>query len=361
MPFSARCPFCHITIQGVPDAFAGESLECPRCHSYFTLAAALVPSTVQANQATAVAASPANVAVALPPAAAPPKESVPASAVEIRLDVPLYTPPPEPAPAVPRKRPANLWGAFAFLCGSVAVLAVSVPPANVLVVPLSALGTLLGLIGLASLAWKSSGVHFPVAGLVVSVSVGVFALFWPGVLGLPVHGPESAANMPTVVSLRHPNEKALAPREQAWADAGQQAVQQGDVRVRLESAVVKRVQLEHAGGKQLSSQKQLILRLRISNAGYSRILEYGGWDAAAARLTDRSGKEYRAQTFGPGFRIVGQLNHAALAPGKWAEEVLVFEAPPASAAALRLELSLTAFGGSGTLPLEIPRRLILFQ
>src|SRR5205807_10214355 len=43
MPFSAECPFCRLTLQNVPDRYAGASRECPRCRNAFTLAAMTSP------------------------------------------------------------------------------------------------------------------------------------------------------------------------------------------------------------------------------------------------------------------------------------------------------------------------------
>jgi hypothetical protein len=366
MPFSAKCPFCRLVIQSVPDDLEGGSLECPRCHSFFTLAAALIPSKsevkkVAAESPTAVTSSP--VAVAAPSnsdvSLAPAQEGAPPSAGEIHFDAPLVPLSAEVPAALPRKPAKNYCGALAFLCGSLAVLMISVPPAKALVVPLSAVGVFLGFFGLLWSVWRPAGSLSAVFGLVVSVPVCLLALVRPALLGLSIIPEERADNLPRVVKLRHADEAAIAPRAGEWADAGNQAVQQGDVRVRLASAAIKHVQLEQGRATRVSPQKKLVLRLRISNAGWSRIIEYTGWDQARVRLTDPAKREYRAAVFGPGVRVAGQIGRAELAPAKWVEEVLVFETPPANVESLRLELSLAAFGGSGSLPLEIPRALVV--
>jgi hypothetical protein len=51
---------------------------------------------------------------------------------------------------------------------------------------------------------------------------------------------------------------------------------------------------------------------------------------------------------------------ASLPTAKSVDDVLVFEAPPASINYLRLELPCAAFGAKGKLRLEIPRSMITF-
>ena len=87
---------------------------------------------------------------------------------------------------------------------------------------------------------------------------------------------------------------------------------------------------------------------------YLRLVSRGGF-------TTITGKAYRPRSFAAAVKIPGQTQQAAFAPGKWVEDVLVFDVPPADFKFVRLELPCATCGGTGSLNLEIPRRMITFR
>ncbi len=79
----------------------------------------------------------------------------------------------------------------------------------------------------------------------------------------------------------------------------------------------------------------------------------------AASLTDNFGNPYKRLSLDPGSQVPGQISSAtSIYPGKRLEDLLVFEPPIENLQFLRLELPAAAFGGTGTLRLQIPKTMI---
>jgi hypothetical protein len=152
-----------------------------------------------------------------------------------------------------------------------------------------------------------------------------------------------------------------------WVDASKDAVQQGDVRLRVVSAGVKPLELKDSSGKKRLGEKCLIIKLRISNAGAGQLIQYSGWDQSGSAdqgllpsVHDSHGKNYVLKVFEPGQEVVGHVSQWSIAPGKWVDDILVFEALSTRVEFLRLELPCQAFQETGTIRLQIPRRMITF-
>jgi hypothetical protein len=96
--------------------------------------------------------------------------------------------------------------------------------------------------------------------------------------------------------------------------------------------------------------------LRVANEGVDRAVEPGGWAtgrAADARLTDPAGRVLKPAAFEPGWGPADRSPTTVLFPGKAAEILLIFEAPPERATSWRLELPGSAVG------LEAPARFLI--
>ncbi len=112
------------------------------------------------------------------------------------------------------------------------------------------------------------------------------------------------------------------------------------------------------------SEKRLVIRLRVSNAGASRLVHYAGWNAedpsaadAGLHLRDDRGQEILAKvdaknSFGK------RVQKAEIPPEKWVDDLLVFEAPTSNTPWLRLELPGAAIGAQSKLQFQIPSTMI---
>jgi hypothetical protein len=214
-----------------------------------------------------------------------------------------------------------------------------------------------------------------IAGILASLMaacLGAFALIRAG-------KDKSLENHLTQVPLRNPMNRAGSTKgesiESDWVDAGTNAVQHGDVRVRLISITVGPVDFQEASGPQKGSsprpaqkrprEKYLVIKLRISNAGAGQLIQYAGWSHPSAQpehavlsLWDARGKSYPLRLF-PSDRVVaGQVTNASIPPTKWVDDVLVFDAPPGRVEFLRLELPAESVGSKGSFRLQIPGRMI---
>jgi hypothetical protein len=240
---------------------------------------------------------------------------------------------------------------------------------------LGGLGLVAGILGLAAYSRQGTGRIWGIAGIlasIIAVCLGAIALIQAG-------KDKSLENQLTQVPLRHALNSAGSRgnpnADSDWVDAATNAVQHGDVRVRLISINIGPVDFQEASGPQKGSslrqaqkrprEKYLVIKLRISNAGAGQLIQYAGWshpsaqpESAVLSLRDAGGKSYPLRLF-PSDRVVaGQVTNASIPPTKWVDDVLVFDAPPGRVEYLRLELPAESVGSKGSFRLQIPGRLI---
>jgi hypothetical protein len=357
MSFTAECSFCRVQIRKVPDGLAGASLECPRCGSRFTLAEMTLSHRAPAAGPEAAPARRAGP----PPETAFEPTPVAISFPVVAVSAAVARKVPESAPSPPRRppRPANYPGLFAFFLASLACLSLSLPGAGWLAVPLAGAALALGGAALALPAARSRGVLAAALGLIVGTGVLAVAgyqsvVFWRATSG---DDPLAPAGAQAVVHLRgHGVERHLEPKEAEWVDASRDAIQQGDVRVRVAAVALETLAPAARG---LPSERRLVIRLRVSNAGADRLVPYAGWGTADAgpRLRDDQGRVYPS-TPPTGRESARPVGRAEIPPEKWVDDVLVFEAPAARTGPLRLELPGPATGAEGKLQFLIPRAMV---
>lgn len=344
MPFVAACPYCQVKVR-VPDHVRGQSYPCPRCGDAFTLA----PIADQPGPAEMVVHKPT-----APRAAA---------AVMRKLSALAEAPPPDVAAAptavrAPRKKvaPAALAGGIALVLAALALPCLSLSALRMGAIVLGALAVL------AALAWRfvastrKDGRATAATGGVLGGVVLLIALLLPQLLSTrpPEKGPAPELPDPNRLYTIAIRGHGLEPAPE-WPRADRCSVQLGDVRVRVMGATV-RSEGPPAPGK--APEFHLYLDLRAQNVGTTQRFRYRGWGAPgalAAVLRSPKGEEVplatpAADNKPPANRGVPPLGHL--------DDVLVFEAPPKDAEALRLELPAAAVGGTGTLRLEIPRSML---
>jgi hypothetical protein len=246
----------------------------------------------------------------------------------------------------------------AFLLGSVALLLASLPPLDTLTKPLSGLGLLLGLLSLRA-----------ARGLVPAAASAVCLLTFLGAGPWPLGRREAPAD-PSLLTVVPDRDKGMTRRAtlggDEWWDASRGALQQRDVRVRVTSAAVGSVPTRTDSRRGSSARKYLVIRVRVRNVGAFRVVDFETWADPLLvpgrhnpSLTDDSGRPYSRVTFSPRATAGGHAGLAHLTPGKFVDDALVFPVPPLGQVEyLRLELPASAFGGSGTLRLQIPRSMI---
>jgi hypothetical protein len=385
MAFVAQCTFCRIMLQGVPDHRLGSSAECPRCRNSFTLAPMLIPPTpTTAPDPKMVAGKePAVALVEKPPAQAhstPVKQesaSVALAEASIEQDSPPVWAPlveevlaGQPTAAAPCPTPIPLpslpnYPALAsFLLGSFAFLSAAIFHMGVVTFALGLVGLLLGPVALLLAPMHRKGFILPGVGIAVSLVAMLVAAFLPHWLGLsPLWGLTKPAKGDAVISLSGEGGlRRVAEGEAPWANAKQDALVHGDIRLRVGSANVGTAPFDPVPGKQPPGDRCLVIALRVTNAGVARKIAFTGWGGATMQdkpvLRDNKGKTYAEKVFGPGWTVKGQVANAAIPPGKTLDTVLVFEAPPAGIEYLRLELPASALGADGWLRMEIPKQMI---
>jgi hypothetical protein len=263
----------------------------------------------------------------------------------------------EPVSLLGRLRMLDVASAAALLCGSVALLFVSIPEWDWLIKPLSGAGLLLGLLAGALPAVRKGDSVAP--SLVVSVLcllVLLFAGSWP-----------TAPDPPPPMAAVPLQRKGMASHQPVdadnWVDAATNAVQKEDVRVQVVSARIGRVDLKNRSGVVPSSDRYLVIRLRVSYMGIVfQQTPYEPWADRADSpskhppiLTDNTDRVYDQKVFDSGRKVVGRAEVDALTPGHQVKEVLIFPIPPGDVKYLRLKLPASAFGLTGEFRFQIPR------
>ena len=278
--------------------------------------------------------------------------------------------------AAPTKRsPINLFALGALLFGSAALISVSLPFPKITAIIIGVIGLVAGVLGANSSQgmWKIGSITGLLASL-LALGLGIFAVFRDPddkslekrLTQVPLHNPKVSASS-----------QGNASDETEWVDAGTNAAQQDDVRVRVTSVVIGPVDFKEppgAAGKSQASlkaaqkkrEKYLIIKLRISNAGAGRLIEYASWshpstklEAGRVSLRDSAGKEHPLKVFPPEKEVLGQISKSSIPPTKWVDDVLVFEPPSGRVEFLRLELPGESVGNKSNFHLQIPGRMIV--
>jgi hypothetical protein len=305
--------------------------------------------------------------------------------------------------APPRR--GNSLGIAALVLGILAFLICWIPVVNLLGVPLSALGLLLGLIGLlVAFTRKGASIGFPIAGTAVCALALFIAISMTGAFvgGLKKATDEivkdaerrNATNQttaapvtpkPTAPETPKPDvtPKATADTKPAvppsvvtpppapkkpeveWA-AAETPVKQGDVQIQVKGVRVGKVPLKERIGDSSGESKDVLLMidLEVANLGETKKLDYRSWGGRASSfgtrtaLTDNFDNKYKVVNFGFSSEVVGSVQSESVYPGKSIRDVLVFEEPIGKVEYLNLELPAAQFGGEGMLRIRIPASMI---
>ncbi len=305
------------------------------------------------------------------------------------------TSPPEqpyiPTVKVIMPRRASSLGIASMVLGIVAFVVCWIPLFGIVSIPLSALGLLLGVVGLiVALRREGSGVGYPIAGgaiagiaLLIGASQAVFfsstgrAAAEVADAVVDAREQENATNEVTEASKpagrdrkktgrRQPRPKPAQPE---WVPASS-PLRQGDVQVRVVSVTVGSAQLINTwDGTAASSEGALLtIGLDIKNIGRTRKVEYSSWLGADftlkrdfATLTDNFDNHYKRVDFGLSAKPVGHSASASIYPGKNIEDVLIFQEPLSTTQYLNLELPAENFGGTGMLRFRISADMIEWE
>ncbi len=385
MPFVTACSFCPNRIK-VPDQSLGASLRCPKCGNYFTVAPAppepvkklhrppVAPSH-QAAPAKAppppadlpwwVATAPETTAKAVepePPAPSPaasaplsPHPHAPSSAISA-----LYFPEPPAFSSAAQEGWVNAWGGIAFMVTALALLLAVLALPRFLTLTLCGVALLVSLAGVVA-AWDTwrirDGIWLAVGGGSSGVLLLV-ALFGPGWLndqwGRDFFVPEADLNKQMMVSRDNTSDlKELTGGDRV--DAETNAIRQGDVFIRVESAVVDRVL-----DKDLPA---LLIALHVANVGQLHDITYHGQASGEQRAVarDSRGTELQRRDLAAQAKKAGQVGTVSVFPTHEVKDLLVFEAPWSGTAHVEVDLPSAAWGREGVCKFTLPRTFLVYK
>ena len=369
MAFVAQCTYCGQKGRVHAGSF-GESVECPRCHNWYTAAPADDLPAPRAPVAIApalglTAPAPAGESRIRPAPATPPSTADPAPAATSPTTKTL---PKVPTPPIRRRLP-HRWihqgGLAACLLGSLALVAASQPWFSFLTIPMSALGSAVG-IGAIIHACNGRWLRrvLPIAGTLASILVLLTATVAPGMLGPVFETNRQASGFSSSAMLVIPlqiGSKEAQPEIDGWADASRAVVHQDRVRVQIAAVAVGPVQF--AVPKGTSKESYVAVSLVVQHLGHGQSVAFTHWGAAGVKQTpspvltqgDRKLAYHQVETE----VVTSQVRQGhTLYPGKAVEDLLLFEGSITQREPLRLELPADAWGGRGVVKFHLPASMI---
>jgi hypothetical protein len=252
-------------------------------------------------------------------------------------------------------RRSSSLGIVSLVLGIVAFLFCWIPLVGILSIPLSALGLLLGAIGLlVAVHRRGSGIGYPIGGAAVCGLALAIGIAQATVIAAPLFVASELAERAKAIS-----------DPAAWVSANQ-PLKIGDVQVRVVSATVGKIRMKGslADGYE-SADSYLKLVIEVSNSSQDRKLDFASWmgsDFSISRdyasVRDNHNNLYKRIDFGFTTRAEGQIDRESLYPGKSVRDVLVFEPPIRNVEYLRLELPAKNFGEDGMIRFQIPAEMI---
>jgi hypothetical protein len=264
-----------------------------------------------------------------------------------------------PSPPAPAAGPGwgNAGGAVALFLASLGLLGAGLTLPRLATVALAGLGVLAGLAGAvaARAQWQIKDTVWLCLGAGGSALLLTLALFLPGWLnarwGMDFAVPEPDWNRQIMVSRDNQSEvKELTGGERVNAETN--AIRQGDILIRVESAAINRLQEKEP--------PLLLLTLHVANVGHLHNVTYHGQarGAQGAVVRDSRGKELPRRDLGAQAKKAGQVGTAVVLPTHEVKDVLAVEAPWSGTAYVELDLPAAAWGRGGVCPFTIPATFI---
>ena len=333
MSLEITCPHCKQELE-VSEELYGETVSCPACNKEMVL-----PNLK--------------------------KKPVVAASKNINVNVDI-------------KRKANPLGIGALVLGIIACLTCWIPIIGLLAIPMAAIGVILAIIGfIMAIVSKRTGFSFPVSGGIICVLAIIIAISTTNTAVVAVDNAMTAsqkkrnATKQTVVEndgtpIQTPisTTPTLVKEKIQWASASQ-AVQQGDLRLKIKSVEVKRPKVQGTFDVKLANNNALVVEIELTNLSSGRKLNYKTWrddsyTSGVAKLKDNFDNIYKRVGYGYTVTPIGGVVSESIYPSKTLNDVLIFEEPVKTIKWLHLELPCSFFGGEGFFRLEIPASMITF-
>jgi hypothetical protein len=334
---------------------------CPKCQNSFTLIDS-GETYEQAKERSGHRPRPKIATQATPPAPRPKPavdESTPPPvdtdehtpiAESTALAEPRFSMPDLRLPAVPDSAvsdPVRVPTLIALTLAGVALILSQLPYGRFGTIGLAVVGLIV-----AATCWIAAQKPFlPAAATILNLAAVAVTLLVPSWLGLSSWRPKPVDKDAHAVKAYGKEGAEKFSGEWIPADKGWQL---DDAKVVIRNTFLGPVELTGPKGEKRSSKKQYLqVRVRVGNGGVARLIEFMGWDADTARLTDNAGRALQPARFETGWAAPTRVEPASLPPGRAADQVFVFEPPAGQIEFLRLELPGTAFGANEPVRFQI--------
>lgn len=297
---------------------------------------------------------------------------------------PVSSPPPDGSVQLPRpgnahEEPApttslaTLLGMISFLLGIGAIGFCWQPPLVRFALPIGAAGAGLGIVAIiVSLLRRGAGLGVALVGVLVSCAASAFIVLGTRGLVPARYVPASlrAGSRPVMAGRAPVSSESSTPDAAHDTPATIAPARIGDVEVRVASALVLRPSVYDGDFNSLhtAAARYLQVTLELRHVGESQVAEYRSWgkpaaDETFASLTDARGTSLKLIDLSPLMPVGRVKGPTALFPrGPALSDVLLFEPPASNGADLTLELPGGNVGAPGqSVRIRIPANSIRSQ
>jgi hypothetical protein len=353
MPVLVKCPYCGQGKVQAPDSAIGLTVVCRFCSSCFTIAPDnLMPAAVAATEVVEAA----------------PRPRVPDASKTAEAALTILTV--DPLEEVDRRSaggqvasgfggvmsdPGFVPALIAITLGGIGLGASQLPYGRFATVGLGAIGLFFGVSALL----MTNRRKLPAFATAINGLALLLGLLLPEWLGITSWRPirlNDETKTPRAVNIK---DGLAAPAD--WVDVTKAAWERDDVRVSVTSFTVYPIELIGPKNKQQWTKESYVqVRVKVENVGVARAVDVSGWPESPTpdgpKLTDANGRVLPLKVFPEGWSVVERPKpNKVLFPGRSTEQLLIFESPGKTAGDLRLELPASAFGGTESVRLLLPR------
>lgn len=262
--------------------------------------------------------------------------------------------------AIPRR--GSSLGVASVIMGTLAFLICWIPLLNLVGLPLSAIGLILGVVGIAvAVSRRGSGIGLPIAGSAICALAIAVTLVWTSMVVSGARGIGNAVER-AAASAEHQLASRSVPHTTEDPHFAGTPIAVGDISVEVTSVRVGKVPMQDRGrpaGE--SSEDRLMVTVLVKNTSESSKIDYSSWNYDSKGGVKDNFQNVYASAESPMFatrKPAGNVIKQTLYPGESVSDVLVFERPVDGVEFLDVQLSAVHVGGRGVLKIRCPASMI---
>jgi hypothetical protein len=249
--------------------------------------------------------------------------------------------------------PYEMIGGLAVMVAGFGAATVPVPKYQPVAIGFGVLAVIVGMVGIVVAGKPGRGGRLvPISACAIGTGVISLAIIWPSLLAL---GPPLGDNVPRPFGRDVPAGGEMPVPSPDSMGPGVRDFRQGAIRVVIKSLSVDKVKF----ADNQTGDTTLQIALRVTNNSRDAALPYRGWSmpprgekSPAPALHDDHGKLLKQRMADSGKQVAGQVREVSVPAQGSVDDLLIFDAPGDTPLILRLDLPLSAIGGTGMVHID---------